>query len=348
MTVVMKCDIDMPLKICFVSIGANGSAIAANMIAAGADIKCYDPWPAHVDAIQQKGLFIHLPDEIQNQSIPIYHLCELAETAEPFDVIFMASKSYDTKWITEYIAPHLAHDGIVVALQNGMTTDEIAGIIGAERVLSCVVELSCELFTPGQIQRNTPSKKTWFAIENKKTPYLLEILKLLENAGTVVQVDEIQSAKWMKLLVNSMSLGPFALLGKPVQEGLNTPGMRELILKIGEETQKIGDMLGFTPFPIMGLSENDVKTTNNLPALLMDTLAGHIGPAAQDCILQDFIRGRRTEIETINGFIVAQAKAAGIDAPYNQSIIEMGQKVKTGELELQTENVAYLASLMSK
>ena len=139
-----------------------------------------------------------------------------------------------------------------------------------------------------------------------------------------------------------------AIHGRPVQEGLNTTGMRELILKIGEETQKIGDMLGFTPYPIMGLSESEVNTANDLPALLMDTLAGHIGPSAQDCILQDFVRGRRTEIETINGFIVEKAKEAGIEAPYNQAIIEMGQKIKQKELDLGLDNVEHLAALMSK
>ena len=229
-----------------------------------------------------------------------------------------------------------------------MTTDDICQIVSEDRVLSCVVELSCELFTPGQIKRNTPNEKTWFAIENKNNIHLPIIFEMLKHAGTVVKVNDIQSAKWMKLLVNSMSLGPFAILGRPVQEGLKTKGMRELILKIGEETQKIGDMLGFTTYPIMGLSEREVKTANDLPALLMDTLAGHIGPSAQDCVLQDFVRGRRTEIETINGFIVEKAKAAGIAAPYNQAIVEVSKKIKRKELDLSLDNVEYLAKLMSK
>ena len=339
---------DIALNICFVSIGANGSAISADMIAAGIEMSCYDPWPSHVETIQKNGLYIQLPDETKTQTIPIYHLCELAERAEPFDIIFMASKSYDTKWITELIKPHLATDGILVSLQNGMTTDDICQIVSEERVLSCVVELSCELFTPGQIKRNTPNKKTWFAIENKNNSHFPIIFKMLQHAGTVVKVNDIQSAKWMKLLVNSMSLGPCAILGQPVQEGLKTKGMRELILKIGEETQKIGDMLGFNTYPIMGLSEHEVKTANDLPALLMDTLAGHIGPSAQDCVLQDFVRGRRTEIETINGFIVEKAKAAGIAAPYNKAVVEIGQKIKRKELDLSLENVEYLAKLMSK
>ena len=339
---------DKSPNICFVSIGANGSAITADMIAAGIEMSCFDPWPSHVEAIQKEGLLIKLPDEHKIQSIPIYHLCQLAESSHPFDIIFMASKSYDTKWIVELIKPHLAVDGILVSLQNGMTTNDIAQIITEERVLSCVVELSCELFIPGQIQRNTPKNKTWFAIENKNTRYLDTIFRILRNAGTVVKVDDIQSAKWMKLLVNSMSLGPFAILGRPVQEGLRTKGMRDLILKIGEETQKIGDLHGFSPFPIMGLSEQEINTTNDLPALLIDTLAGHVGPAAQDCILQDFIRGRRTEIETINGFIVEKAKEAGIEAPYNEAIIEIGKKIKEKELSLDINNVQHLASLMNK
>ena len=103
-----------------------------------------------------------------------------------------------------------------------------------------------------------------------------------------------------------------------------------------------------TLFPIMGLSEQEVNTTNNLPALLIDTLAGHVGPAAQDCILQDFIRGRQTEIETINGFIVEKAKEAGIKAPFNEAVVEIGNKIKQQELELSRNNVEHLSSLMNK
>ena len=139
---------DKSPNICFVSIGANGSAIAADMITAGIEMSCFDPWPSHVEAIQKESLLIKLPDEHKIQSIPIYHLCQLAESSHPFDIIFMASKSYDTKWIVELIKPHLAADGILVSLQNGMTTNDIAQIITEERVLSCVVELSCELFIP--------------------------------------------------------------------------------------------------------------------------------------------------------------------------------------------------------
>ena len=131
---------DKSTNICFVSIGANGSAIAADMIAAGIEMSCFDPWPSHVEAIQKEGLLIKLPDEHKIQSIPIYHLCQLAESSHPFDIIFMASKSYDTKWIVELIKPHLAADGILVSLQNGMTTNDIAQIITEERVFSCVVE----------------------------------------------------------------------------------------------------------------------------------------------------------------------------------------------------------------
>ena len=60
------------------------------------------------------------------------------------------------------------------------------------------------------------------------------------------------------------------------------------------------------------------------------------------------MRGRRTEIETINGFIVGKAKEAGIEAPYNQAIVEMGQKIKQKELDLGLDNVKHLVALMSK
>ena len=66
---------DKSHNICFVSIGANGSAIAADMIAAGIEMSCFDPWPSHVEAIQKEGLLIKLPDEDKAPQKQLYWRC---------------------------------------------------------------------------------------------------------------------------------------------------------------------------------------------------------------------------------------------------------------------------------
>jgi 2-dehydropantoate 2-reductase len=152
----------------------------------------------------------------------------------------------------------------------------------------------------------------------------------------------------MKLLVNTMSLAPFALLGLPVQAGLSEVGMREIVIKIGQEAMWLGEALGFKVEPIMGLTPEEIRQANRLPEKLLDTLVGHIGPAARDCILQDFLKGRRTEIEMINGLVVEESKKIGKAAPYNAAVVEIGGMISSGIISPKPENIELLQDVIKR
>ena len=93
-----------------------------------------------------------------------YHLSDVCTLTEQFDVVLLTSKAYDSRWLTEFIKPYLADDGLLVAVQNCMTAEMIADIVGPERTVGCVVELSSQLFDPAEIKRNTPCERTWFGV----------------------------------------------------------------------------------------------------------------------------------------------------------------------------------------
>ena len=135
--------------------GAIGSSTGADLTRARLDVTVVDQWPAHVEAIKADGLHVKMKDGDFHVPVRALHLCDLSSFNREFDIVFLAGKSNDTRWLTELIKPYLREDGVLVGLQNGMNDDTIASIIGRERTVGCVVELQAELFTPGQIQRNT-------------------------------------------------------------------------------------------------------------------------------------------------------------------------------------------------
>ena len=339
-------------SIAFLGTGANGSSIASDIIHAGYEVSCYDQWPENIEAIRRNGFIINSPLGSKNVRAKAYHLCQLAEQPKSFfDIVFMAFKSYDTLWACELIKPYLSDVGILVGLQNGMTAGIIEKSVGKKRTVGCVVELSSEMTQPGVVQRNTPQEKTWFGLGTtykKNASAVDEIRSILSCAGSVSVSKNILSAKWMKLLVNTMSLGPFALLGLTVQAGLSEVGMREIVIKIGQEAMSLGEDLGFEAEPIMGLTKAEMRQSNRLPEKLLDTLVGHIGPAARDCILQDFLKGRRTEIEMINGLVVEESKKIGKAAPYNAAVMEIGAMISSGVINPRPENVKLLQDVIKR
>ena len=137
--------------------GANGSCIAASLIDAGHDVTMIDQWPEHVETMRKHGLTIAMPEQELHVDVRAHHLCDVCTFQAPFDVVLLAVKAYDTRWACEMIKPHLADDGMAIGMQNGMVADVIREVMGPERSIACVIELSSEMFTP--TSRCSPSAR---------------------------------------------------------------------------------------------------------------------------------------------------------------------------------------------
>jgi predicted dinucleotide-binding enzyme len=151
-------------RIAVLGTGANGASIGADMVRAGLDVTFIEQWPAHVEAMRANGLTVHLPTETQVTPITAYHLCQVAELRKPFDIVFTSVKTYDTRWVTELIKPLLHDDSIVVGLQNGMTIDAVADVVGEKRSVGAVLGIAANMFEPGVVTRQYGPSETWLAV----------------------------------------------------------------------------------------------------------------------------------------------------------------------------------------
>lgn len=339
----------MDKKIAVLGTGANGSCVAADLARTGHDVTLIDQWPEHVETMRREGVTIRMPDEEIRVEVDAHHLCDLCALNRTFDTVFLMVKAYDTKWAAHLIEPYLAETGLMVGIQNAMTADDIAEIVGPDRTIGCVVELSSEIFTPGLVQRNTPPKKTWFglgALEPPMADRVPEIEALLQNAGKVSITPNIIAAKWMKLVINTMCLGPLAMLGMTLHDAVKVPGLREFVLRAGTEALMVGQARGYPIEPIFGLSPDDIKDTNRLLETLFDKLAADIGPSARDCVLQDHLKGRYSEVDLINGLVAEECEQAGGAAPANAAITAVTRRIQTGELTPDPANLDLAFDMM--
>lgn len=331
-------------KIAVLGTGANGSCIAANLVDAGRDVVLIDQWPEHVEAMRRDGLRVTIRDgEPHTTKVRAYHLCDIATFTAPFDVVLLCLKGYDTRWACELIKPHLAPDGVLIGMQNCMVADVIADVVGASRTVGCVIELSSEMFTPGLVRRNTEPARTWVGLGSLgggAEKRLAEMQALLAPVGKVEIKQNIIAAKWSKLVVNAMCLGPFAMVGMPLIDALKVPGMRELIIEIGEEAIRVGLDLGHPVEPIFGLTAAELAGSNRPAEKLFDTLAAHVGPGrSRNTVLQDLLKGRLSEVEMINGLVVAESEKRGYAAPANKRVAELVRRIEAGEMKPAAENM---------
>ena len=342
----------MNKKIAVLGAGAIGGSVTADLTDAGLDVTVIDQWPQHVEAMRKDGLHVQMPDLDLKTPVRAHHLCELASLRTTFDIVLLIVKSYDTRWMCELIKPYLKSDGVFVGAQNSMNNEMIASIIGRERVVGCCVELSAEIFTPGLIQRNTPRKGTWFAVgelDGSITPRAEEVRDIFAKVGVTELSANIEGAKWTKLIANCMTMGPFGLLGLKNAETKKLPGAVDLSVGLGKEAMAVGEALGYGVEPVFGLSSDDIAGSDDqVLVTAMKTLLGHVGPRSRTAPIQDHIKGRKSEMEYINGLVSRRARELGIPTPFNDAVTEIAQMIDDGEIEMGRANYELLQAKIAE
>lgn len=344
----------MSPRIAIVGTGANGAGIGADLTMAGHDVTFIEQWPAHVEAMRQNGVRVTTPADGKSvvTKVNVVHLCEVATLREKFDIVYVVLKAYDTRWGCELIKPLVADDGVVIGLQNGMTTDDVASIMGDERTLGGVIELGANMFVPGEVERHNVHSNTWFAlgsdnpVAHAKADSAAEILRA---AGTVEVVDDIRSAKWMKLVLNAAELVPSAILNLAIPDAARLPGMRELMLEAGNEAVRAVAALGLHVVPIFGMDGVDPDRPEEFVSTIFDLLLSDFSlPDTKATVLQDWMKGRRSEVDEINGLVVEVLAKAGQPAPVNAAAVEIAHRIEQGDLSAGADNFELFAALSGR
>jgi 2-dehydropantoate 2-reductase len=338
-------------KMAVLGTGAIGSSVGADLTKAGYDVMLIDQWPAHVEAMKAAGLRVTMTDEDLHTPVNAIHICELATLTDPFDIVFLTAKSYDSRWMTELIKPYLKPDGALVSLQNSLNDELIAPIIGPTRDVGCVVELSAEVFEPAKVKRNTTHSGTWFAVgelHGRITPRAEKLAQILSCVGKTDITTNIWGAKWTKLIANAMLQAPIGVLGLYEKEATDIPEVFDFCIQLGREALAVGTALGYTIEAIYGLSADEfIGSTDEVLKKNLRTLVSHMGKEARNSVLQDHLKGRYSEVDQLNGLVVKKGQEAGVPTPLNAAVTEVTQQIQKGDLKPDRSNLEILKKLMA-
>lgn len=324
-------------RIAVLGTGAQGAGIGADLVRAGLDVTFIEQWPAHVEAMRTRGIEVRMPLETVVTEVRALHLCEVATLRQRFDVVLVLMKAYDTRWAVELIAPLLAEDGLVVGVQNGMTMPDIAAVVGEHRTIGAVIEMASNMFEPGVVTRQNPPRDSWFAVggtDPRAQQRAPEIQRILQHAGTVEVSDDIHSSKWMKLVANAGELVPSAILDLPLADAVRVPGVHEFMKRCGVEAARAALADSGRLVSIFGLESGEVTDPETYSArLLGEVLDKYSLPDTRTTVLQDWMKGRRSEYREVNGHVVDVLGRTGGAAPVNAHVVDLARRIERGELE---------------
>jgi 2-dehydropantoate 2-reductase len=294
------------MRIVVIGAGAMGCTYGGLLAAGGHEVTLVDTWRQHVDAIAKHGLRL---DGITGERT-IRCAARTEPEAASAELAIVLTDTNSTRRAAEAAARSLTPEGFAVTFQNGVgNVETMCEVLGDARVVGGLSYHSAELQGPGHVT-HTHAGPTWLGeLDGRSSRRVRELASHLAAAGfKPVVVDNIQGHIWTKFVHNTAINAVAALLGLRVGEIPMTAGADALQTKIVEETLAV--------VRAKGIALVDDEPMASIKAFCTQKFN-------KPSMLQHMEAGKRTEVDSLNGAVVAYGREFGIPTPYNEALMWM-------------------------
>lgn len=292
------------MRVCVIGAGAVGGTFGARLAAAGHEVTLIDSWAEHVAAIAADGLRVDgVPGELR---------LRLRAQVDPSgvagqDLALVATDANHTAEAAATAAQVLAGDGVALTVQNGIGNIEaLCAVLGRARVIGGSTMASFRGNGPGWVTQTHAAPTTIGELDGQATPRLAALHAALEGAGLETRTSaDILAVIWEKFLLN-LAINPLCAV---------------TFLRLGEvarcaATDRFQDRLIDEAFAVTRAKGLALDLDAIRRAIKAHTWAKYSKPS----MLQHLERGRRTEIDALNGALVREAAPLGVPVPFNEAL----------------------------
>ena len=297
------------MKIAVVGAGAMGSLFGGRLSQSGHQVLLYDINREHVETIQTDGLVIEdLASGTQETCRPI--ATTQAEDLRVAEILIIFVKSAATEAVARQFSEITGVGTIAVTMQNGLGNEAILKKhFGEQRTAAGVTSQGATFIGPGRI-RHAGRGPTHLCMSDRNNEKLEDFVDALNQAGLDTELEEnIEDLIWSKLIINVGINAVTALTGLPNGRLLEFPDCKALMADLVAEAVAVAEKRG-------------VHLTYPDPLEMVYTVAEKTG-GNRSSMLQDFDRKRQSEINFINGAILREAEALGLEVPANRAVTRL-------------------------
>lgn len=290
-------------KVAVLGAGAVGCYFGGLLARAGAPVTLIGR-PHHVEALARDGLWfegLHFQGRI-----PVGASAS-PEGARDAAVVLLAVKSFDTEEAARSLTPHLAPGAVVLSLQNGVDNVERIRAAAGIDALAAVVYVAAAMTGPGRLRHSGRGDLIVGALKGGRREEAERVAALFARAGVPCPVsDNVEGELWAKMAMNCAFNAVSALGRAKYGRIVGDAGAREVLRRAVEETTAVARASGVW-----------------LPDADLVAAAFRLGEAmsgATSSTAQDLARGRRTEIDALNGYVARRGAQLGVATPVNQAL----------------------------
>jgi 2-dehydropantoate 2-reductase len=259
-------------------------------------------------------------------------------------------KSYDTEWATHFIKRYVKDDGFFVSLQNCWNDVPIGEIVGSARAIGCIAShIEVALWEPGHVTRGgavgRDSGHHVFRVgehNERLSPRSGKVAAMLDCIDGSYATDNLWGQRWAKLCQNGMGNALSAASGLGSQDMAEDPRCRSIRIHLCKEGSQVGLAMGLKVVDIQGIAAETWAEADKGDVFeeldgFMASHGGRVNWLAS--MAQDVYKGRRSEIDYMNGLIAQKGREFTVPTPFNDAVIEAMRAVDSGALPQEPEHV---------
>ena len=288
------------MKVAVMGAGAVGCYYGAMLARAGCEVVLIGR-AEHVDAVRDTGLLFETRESAERLALSASTQANAVAGAQ---LVLFCVKANDSPPAAADMAPHLAPQAVIVSLQNGVDNAERLRPLLAREVVAAVVYVAAEMAGPGHVRHHGRGE-----LVIGRTPAANMLADLFAAADVPLTVsDDIAGVLWGKLVVNCVYNALSAITRLPYARLVASPGVAALMRDVVDECLAVAHADG-------------VRVAGDLNATVQ-----HIArtmPTQLSSTAQDLGRGKRSEIDHLNGYVVQRGAALGVATPINRTLLTL-------------------------
>ena len=320
-----------------VGAGAIGGITAAKLAGDVRRVVVLDTNEEHLARLRDPGLTFE--EEGAEHTVALEAVGSAGELDGEFDFALIAVKSPFHRAALEPLAGSASIDAFV-SLGNGLIQDRMAELVGADRLLSCIVEWGGTNLGPGRVVRDTIAPMVVGELDGSERERTRLLARCLEPVAEVRLTRNLRGQIWSKLLVNSAFTGLSAVSGLRYGEVAEHPDGRTAVYEIWAEGFAVGWAEGLTLERVLDVEPRELIDRDDAALARMMAIAGNTKPS----MLQDLEQGRATEVDVVNGGVAARGRDHGIATPFNDRVVELVHAMERGERSPAPEELTALVA----
>ena len=330
-----------------VGIGALGGTIAARAIRTGLSVRLAARDTESAKALRRSGLRVcGIGGEVRANTIDVAAI-EDYEKGDQFDLILLATKAQDALDIAPNMLDLLAPDGVILPIQNGGIARILADRLGEDKILGGFSNLGATMVEPGVYEQKNAGHLLIGELAGGVSERVERVARTLGRAIEVKVSSNLTGAIWSKILINCSVTTIGALCSQTMRQYIKTKEGKKVFRRTYEEALSVALAIGTRPErltvdPIPPGWASNVAAEEHYESWVEAVVAfyGDIKPS----MLQDFERGRKTEIDFINGYVVTLGRASGVPVYMNARITELVHQIERGDLQPTPDRMNDLAA----